>query len=388
MFLLIASLEAFLLKFLNTLTKLHKKILLFGPYIGNLKNAYGGGTGGYTRNMLVYIHNYKDKSFEQVPFFHTVRGQLKFDFFILRFLIDIFKYFFSLLKVKPRGIHILAQYRTATPREFAVILIANLFRIPVLYEQKAGAFIWWYKSTNSMFKWMARYCLNKSKIVLTEGLPHQDFLKKEFNIDAGYFPNFVPDSEVPNSEPALLKESTINILFVGYCYRGKGIFELVEGCNIAAKKEKVVLTIIGHEHEEFTSWVDAFPIHENLKINRLGKQPHDVVIDNFKVNDIYCYPTSHKGEGHNNTINEAMMMGLIIITTRNGFLGTILSDDRAYFLNEITDQDIAETIQSIADNKIVARQKASASKNYLKKHFLSSVAFDKLSNYYEKLIKA
>ena len=69
------------------------KILLVGPNLGLSDKSYGGGVGGYTRNMSVYLKTLSSDSFDLVPFFHTVRGHKKFikESLIYRFLKLVFK---------------------------------------------------------------------------------------------------------------------------------------------------------------------------------------------------------------------------------------------------------------------------------------------------------
>lgn len=361
------------------------KILLFGPKLSAADRAYGGGTGGFTRNMSAYLNYFKSDAFAIEPSFHSIRGGSKLDFFVLRFFKDAFSFIKDIINQKPKGIHILAQYRTAIPREFIVVLISKILSVPVLYEVKAGSFITWFESTNIIFKSMMKFVLGNSDVVLAEGIPYLNYLKEYFNIDAHYFPNYVPSAEVPEKIPEKLLNDVIKVLFVGYAYKAKGVYELVEGCNLAAKNVPIELTLIGKESEEFKTWLDNQSLEANFIINRLGVKPHHIVLEWFDKIDVYCYPTSHKGEGHNNSINEAMMMGAIIITTKQGFLGTVLSNERAYFLDKISPEEISSTFEKINNNRPLSKTKALESRNYLVNNFTSEVAYKKLVNHYKVL---
>ncbi len=363
-----------------------KKILLVGPYVKNKQNskAYGGGTGGYVRNMITYINYFKSPNFKIIPCFNTFRGQLKLDFFVWRFFIDSTNFIKEIYKNKPDAVHILGQYRTAIPREFFICFIANLMSIPILYELKAGDFINWYTRTNNrIFKWMAKYVCKKSGKLLVEGVKYIPFLKEEFNLESTYFPNYIPSAIIPQTTTSKLTGNSLKMLFVGYCYRGKGVFELIEACNISAKKGiKIELTLVGQEHEEFSQWLDNKEISENLTINRKGRQSYDFVLDQFSKNDVYCYPTRHSGEGHNNTINEAMMFGLIIITTKQGFLGSIITDKNGYSIDTIDPPVIAKTIDSIIKFPELAKTKGQKAKETLVTQFSSDKLYPILEKAY------
>ena len=68
-------------------------ILLLGPKIDVVNSkSYGGGTGGYTRNMSVYLSFFKFKNFKIKPCFHTVNGEINIGVFTkpYRLLLDMF----------------------------------------------------------------------------------------------------------------------------------------------------------------------------------------------------------------------------------------------------------------------------------------------------------
>ncbi|CAK8717244.1 hypothetical protein GKODMF_08835 [Candidatus Electrothrix gigas] len=368
-------------------SKKKKKILLYGPTLSprKTKNVYGGGVGGYTRNMAVYLTYYKRDDFEFIPCFHTVRGELKLDFFVWRMIIDTCNFIRALITSNADVVHVLAQYRMAIYREFVICLITKISGKPFLYEVKAGSFITWYNSRIFLARLIVRFIISSSDVVLVEGKAYLSFIAEEFNKKSYYFPNFVPTPEVPTSVPVRLTGSVIKILFVGYCYNGKGIIELIEGCDSAVKKGvKIELSVIGQESPSYTKWLDNYSLSQGFILRRLGRLPHREVLRHFSKNDIYFYPTSHSGEGHNNSINEAMMMRLVIATTRHGFLESIL-EDRAYFLEEITPESIADLIIFININRDEAVRKAIAGYEYLKMNLTSDVAFSMLSNFYRRL---
>lgn len=363
-----------------------KTVLLYGPVVAKLEGAYGGGTGGYTRKMGLYLNYFRSEAFKMVPVFHTVKGQYRYGFFVVRFFIDLWVFLRGLIQLRPDVVHILAQYRTAVPREYALLILAGLFRVPVVYEIKAGVFVSWYQSTNPVFRYMSHFCLKRSKVILCQGMPYVEFLREKLGIEGHYYPNFVADEEIPAQIGPKLQEAVARVCFVGYAFRDKGVFELVEGCLKASKVVPIHLTLIGKEHEEFTQWMNGLDLGDRFTVDRKGRLPHEQVLKEYQKNDIYCYPTRHKGEGHNNSINEAMMMGLVIITTRQGFLGSILSPERAYFLDEVATPQVQGVLEHIGTHREEAQEKSRKVRQYLLQHFTSSVAYAKLENHYRQAI--
>lgn len=317
-----------------------KEIILFGPQLYFKNASYGGGSGGYTRNMETYLEEFTSDEFTLSPCFHTVRSKMKSvsNTFFIRLLIDMKRFLFSIFKNKKdlAAVHILAQYRNATPREFIISLMCVVFNIPYLYEVKAGQFDTWYHDTNKINKLMIKFIISKSSLVLCEGKRYIPFIELFFNKQSFYWPNFVPSKEIPiefNSTSYILNEP-LKICFIGYCYEGKGIFDLVSSADKFQRENNVVveLNIVGHESDEFKAFIES----SNLIINliRHGKQEHSQVLNILKSSHLFCLPTRHLGEGHNNSVNEAMMCHKPIVCTKNGFLPDILAPGKAIFIED------------------------------------------------------
>lgn len=353
------------------------KIVIYGPNFVKPKGSYGSGVGGYVRNMKTYNYLYKKSTNSTMNIFHTVRGQnygFK-EFFIIRLFSDIIHFSIKILEFNPYAIHILAQYRTAMYREFFIVLLCNISHIKVIYDIKAGAFINSYKNKNFIYKLFTYYVIKSSCVVLCEGKPVKYFLMKEFNKPSFYFPNFVLLNEIPNSVPQIFNKPCIHFLFVGFCYKSKGVFELVDSCNeLAFSGFHVQLSIVGAEHPSFVKFLNEKKLSPNFTLHRYGKKSHEFALNMFNKADIYVYPTRHPGEGHNNTINEALMYGRIIVTTRWGFLNSILSSNSCFFIDDITKQNLLESFKLILTNKEEARTVALNGRSLLELNFTEKYA--------------
>lgn len=366
-----------------------KFILVVGPseLIGT--GGYGGGSGGYTRNLKVYLRTLSLDDYKLKPYHHTVRGR---DGWILgnsviRLIRDTCGFLWvCCLRRRPDAVHILAQYRGALPRELFIALICRLLKIPLVYDVKAGAFGGSYGDGSFFYRAMQRMVIRLSKQLFAEGEKSKAIIKSEFGRDAVYFPNFVMNHEVPTKGVALFAKDRLRLLFVGYCYSDKGVVELVEGAKIAAAQgQKITLNLIGAEHPEFTDWMDAFEPLEALEVIRHGQLPHPKVMEAMQNSDVYVYPTSHVGEGHNNSINEAMMHGLVVLTTRHGFLGDVLGGDCAYFLNEVDPEEIANKFAEIGRDPEAARVTAMNARTRLTQEFTETSARARFRESYRNL---
>ena len=362
-------------------------IILFGPDLNSAKNAYGGG---YVRNMSVYLNNFTSKEFKFIPCFHTIRENYTYNIFtnVIRLFIDLKRYIICLFSSKKIiGVHVLAQYRGAIYREFCIVIISLLLKKFIFYEIKAGAFIDFYHKSNSLTKTIITFILKNSTIIFVEGKKYLEFLNKYFHLHAIYIPNFIPTSELTYIQQKKLSSEVLKILFAGYCYEEKGVFELLNACILVKQSGiDIELSFIGNEHIDFSNYLDGIENICDFKINRYGIQDHNFVLEQMKNNDIYCYPTYHSGEGHNNSINEAMMMKMVIVTTREGFLGDILTEKESFFINKKSVNDIYETLLFIDQNRNIATSKGESAYKKLVDNYTGEIIFKRLEENYLKLL--
>ena len=283
----------------------------------------------------------------------------------------------------------MAQYRGAIVREFSVVILCKLMRIKVVYEVKAGMFILWYKNTNGLNRWMTRFILKKSNLVLVEGKPYVDFVKQISGKEPFYFPNFVPESEIPSEFNDGREYELLKILFVGYCYEGKGVFHLVRALNEVAKNGiELKLTIAGNESSEFTNFMNHFVLNDNFELERCGQVNHDRILEEFSKSNVFCLPSKHIGEGHNNSINEALMNGICVVCTNHGFLSDIIEDnENGLIINkEDIENEIIERITFLNSNKHLLKQFGEKGYIKLKNNYSTKVLFPILEKHYDSIL--
>ncbi len=368
------------------------KIVLYGPKLGITNAFYGGGTGGYTRNMEVYLNEFDSDEFKLIPCFHTIRLKSGFkNNKVYRLLVDMMVFVASIFKNSPVAVHILAQYRGAIMREYMIVRIARFMGKKVLYEVKAGAFIKWHQECGSISRFLIKKIISRTSVVLVEGQPYLSYMEDHFGKKAYLFPNFVPNSEMVEApqESKYQYVNTLQIMFVGFCYEKKGVFDLVNACIQASKMNiNIELSLIGNEAPDFSDWMNALSIPDNLKIKRIGQIPHQTVLENFQKNSVYCFPTKHPGEGHNNSINEAMMNGMCILCTAHGFLPYIIKDKHnGLIINpENPVEDMANGLRYLHENPNEIKRLGLQAYDDLKVNYTTDVLFPKLIAHYKTFL--
>ena len=160
------------------------------------------------------------------------------------------------------------------------------------------------------------------------------------------------------------------------------------GCDILAKKGKQIeLTLVGLIDPEIENFIDNMYKSRLFKINKKGKLKHSDVLLEFTINDIYAYPTKHKGEGHNNTINEALMHQMAISSTKIGFIDDFLNDENSYPINELNSEVISNTFLKIIRDIPLAIDKSRKGRKLILEQFNSEIAKLNLEKYYNELLR-
>ena len=362
---------------MRTFSQHAHSVLLVGPAAGVRTAAYNAGMGGYVRNMQVYLDHFRPKEFHLLPCYNTVRekGEIPGLTLAIRFWRDIRNFFKQAREADI--VHILAQYRRAFPREAMMSSISKFLRRPFIYDIKAGEFARWYGSSPYLLRKACSLVIRRAAAVLCEGRSMKTFVEETFNRAAIYVPNYVPEAEIPQETPGLFRDDILRVVYVGYCYRGKGVFHLLDAVDQCAKRGlPIMLTLGGQEHPEFTAYADnKLNANPGLKVQRLGLLEHDKALACISENDVFCLASAHPGEGHSNVLNEAMMLGRVIVATQHGFLGEILDESCAYFVEKHSVDSLVSAFRHICFDRNEAREKAAAARQRLLSNFTSKQVF-------------
>jgi glycosyltransferase involved in cell wall biosynthesis len=338
--------------------------------------------------METYLATLNIFGIVMTPLFHTVKGErgVLFDTLFVRMTIDCYRIIKALYFHHVDCVHMLGTTGSAMPRAAFLALISKLKRVPFIYDIKAGTFIINYETRGRLYKTLVRFIVGNSAVVLVEGEIYEHFILREFGAKAHFFPNFVDDAVIPESTPERLAGDELRVLFVGYCYEGKGVVDLVKGCiRVARSGLDVMLTLIGEEELNFRDYLDNLEWPEGFHVNRLGRRDYEDVRSAMLRHDIFCFPSRHIGEGHSNAINEAMMSGMVIACTRHGFLESVVGEDIGYFMNTGSADEVERVLVDISSDRPTARARAKRAKLRLEQEYTSSVACQRLSRAYQEI---
>ncbi len=185
----------------------------------------------------------------------------------------------------------------------------------------------------------------------------------------------------------LLERKKTRILYLARLERDKGVFEIIEAIRILRERQiHVDLSIAGdgsvrQEIENYVQGVDLL----TGSIKFLGYVRGQEKADTFSNHDIYCFP-SYFGEGMPNSVLEALVFGMPVITCSVGGLADIFHDGKmGAFVPPREPKAIADKIEQFVLN----REKMAATARYnfqYAKRFLAPNVADSLLEIYREIL--
>jgi glycosyltransferase involved in cell wall biosynthesis len=362
-------------------------IVLCGPSTELGIKGYGAGKGGFVRNVAALLEHFSTGDVTLTLSAYSTRRYSRWWKLLLPFrLIADLRVFARDIR-QGGAVHVMMTYGLAIYREFGMSLISAAYRRPLILDIRGGSFVPWLKSAGWMQRAMAHWVLKHAAIVLGQGVAVVKYLKPQYGDKVHYFPNFVQAGYLPASVEPRCVQPEIGVIFVGYCYSGKGVFELVEGCARAAQGGlSLRLTLVGAESTDFQEYLDNCPIPAGLRIFRCGAREFDEVQSFLAGHDVFCFPSRHVGEGHSNAVTEAMAHGLVIVTTRHGFIPEMLDESSAYFLQSGSADEIADSLVHIDTHREEARWKADSARFTVQQRFTEANVLGQLRRLYRRAL--
>jgi glycosyltransferase involved in cell wall biosynthesis len=364
-------------------TRQSNSIVLCGPSTELGTEGYGAGKGGYVRNVAALLAHFSSGDVKMVLSPYSTRRYSRSWKLLLPFrLFADLRVFASNIR-RGGAVHVMMTYGLAIYREFGMSVIAAAFKRPLILDIRGGSFVLWLESAGWLQRALSHWVLKHAEIILGQGVAVVTYLRPRYGAKVHHFPNFLQSNYLPATIQPRLRQHELRVIFVGYCYEGKGVFQLVEGCARAVRKGlSLHLTLVGAESPEFQAYLDGYAIPAGLRITRCGALEYDEVQASLARSDIFCFPTRHVGEGHPNVLTEAMAHALVIVTTRHGFIAELLDDTSAYFLDRGSADDVATKLLHIDAHRGEAERKGDIARSTVQERFMEARVLGQLREHY------
>lgn len=237
-------------------------------------------------------------------------------------------------------------------KDYIVVLVIKLFRVEKIYhlhnkgvsKRKKSKFIDLLYS--SFFK--------NVKVILLSKKMYNDISDFVSLKDVYICPNGINNEVKELNKREIKDKKTIKLLFLSNLIESKGVYVLLQACEILLRK-KVDFTcnFIGGEKdvtkEMFKDKVNALGLENNVFYH--GKKYNEEKKDFFLDSDIFVFPTFYIFETFGLVNIEAMMYSLPVISTDEGGISDIIINNETGFIVEKKNPIIlAEKIFFLIDN--------------------------------------
>ncbi len=257
------------------------------------------------------------------------------------------KFSFVLAMRRPELVYVHVGGGASLYRKAPFIMIARLFRRPVVTHFHAGDFDLYYHRQPAFGRSLIRYGLGLSNQIITVS-EHWGRRLREFLPGAAItvIPNWVEVSLF--EKDAVSSDSLIRILFAGTIGRLKGESDLIAALKkIPDHTPSVRLIILGTGADQLKPRLEAAGLWPSVEF--LGPVSYERRADFFKRADLFVLPTY--AEGMPIAILEAMAAALPVVTTTVGGIPELIQDGVEGYLIAPGDVDaLANRIAGLIDH--------------------------------------
>lgn len=337
----------------------------------SIKKAKGG--------IAQLINNYKLYIFNNFYFIPNGKGDKSIQSYLIALISPIKICFYFVIHKNIKIVHI----HTASYNSFAYACrfasLSHFFGKKAILHIHGGGFKNYYAKNPQFVKRQ----LEKADAVIALSESWCKFFTKEVGLkNVHVVPNIVPP-------PHFLKTSehkTFNLLFLGFIYQKKGIFDLID--VIIQNKERYrdrLKLYIGGTGQEYARLIDSINENDiNDIVNLCGWVTGDDKIKLLNIADAYILPSYV--EGVPISILEAMSYGLPILSTPVGGIPEIVENGVNGFLFQPGDKKAMQnSIDKLINDSTLMKQMGTASLQKSKEYLPQKIS-QKLENIYNSLL--
>lgn len=360
-----------------------KKVLFIGSFKNSTKD---GGVGGQMYASKTIINSSLSDKIEWILIDSTADSNVNLSIFNRTFKATkrIFKCLYHILFSKLDSVLVFSGGRTSFLEKGLIVLIAHAFSTKTIIAPRAGSIK---DEINNSF-WFKKFAINvfnKSDIIICQS----NFWKKNYEellplSQSDKFTvvnNAININLYPKVNVLKQKNNKVNILFLGWVTREKGIFELIEAAKLVISKEEKVKFIIagkGADFDEALKRVKNYGLETYFDFRGwVLKKDKSILI---QETNIFVTPTHN--EGLSNSLIEAMASGLPCIASNVTSMPDIIVSERVGILFEKNNvEQLSNAILDLIHNKI---KRVSIGQN-AREHIKDNFSVENLTNIFSNI---
>lgn len=316
----------------------------------------------------------------------------KIDFLnVAYFLGQIFRFIIIIIFVRPRIVQIEATYGISFLKNSLFVILSKILGRKIILSIYGGQADNFYNNLPPIGKKYVKFillCCHKIKVEFKRG---KKFFVEKFGLPESkifILPNAVYLNKIPD-ENVKPTEKELNLLFVGWILKEKGIFDLLKGIEILKQKGyKFKVKIVGPEGKEgeLKKVLDEIQKRNLIDIVEVTGKKSSYELQNFYSDaDIFILPSYAEGLPY--VILEAMSYKLPIVSTRVGALPEVIEEGANGFLVEPGNiKALTEKIEILAKNKNLREEIGRNNYEKIKNEYSMDHLVKKLANIYNILL--
>lgn len=299
----------------------HKKVLLAAPY-----GESNGGIATWTKHVVNYYNNLITPDVEmeilpmgRVDYMTFQRKYLKRIYLGIRDYSRFIRMEYKLLKTGEYSVfHVVSSATLSLLKDYVMISIAKHFGVKSIVHFRHGTLPSIAKANTLQWKFMKIVSRKADCVCVLNKKSFDAFnntgIKRVVLIPNPIAPRVI--EQIKNN--GVVERKKNEILFVGQCYKEKGIFELAEACK---EIPNVRLKYIGSVRPDAEPELKAYNKRREW-IEILGNRSYDCVIHAMQECSVFVLPSY--SEGFPNVILESMACGCPVVATDVGSIPEML----------------------------------------------------------------
>lgn len=295
------------------------QILLIGP-------GAGSGIGGYQSANRRTVNGLQARGMKVLGLSHRAPTRMGKLYGYLRGVAGTLAGVLSTLRSGcGTVVHVTALYRHFVYYEFFLLLLARAVGARYIYDVRAGSAKRVYDTAGLLYRLVFRAMLRKADEVFIEGEDYAGFVAGIRGRPAVYVPNYVERASGEAGQHA----EPLQLVYVGRVVREKGVALALETCQwLRDAGVACELSVLGDGPEEFVSELrDMIASYRAQRyISLLGGVSAARVEQALEKAHFFIFPTEHAGEGHSNSLTEAMAKGAVPVCSDHGFNASVVGN--------------------------------------------------------------
>lgn len=323
-----------------------KKIIFYHPLcVGLHKEDIGGAEVGCQKTKNIY----EKAGIKVVSLPKPAMRGGKLKFYVGSLLVP-FKLIFLLLRHRKAPFHLVGYYGEIAWYEWILISISLFFRHKTIYELRNGNMVATYKVGSARYRKILKRLFTKPDVVLCQGIEYVDFIRQQFGIERSYYPNYLMDEFITENNED--RPKPIRLIFFGRLVAAKRIDVIISALHeLRQRGYEAVLELIGGCADDYRSELDEIIDKYGLAdyITITGHKQFDYIAGRLRLSHYFVFPSQNKGEGHSNSLTEAMGCGVVPIVSKAGFNVSICGRNELV-IDEVNPKKIADKIIGIEES--------------------------------------